>query len=121
LLEALPPSAEVQVYVELDDPADQPALDAVHPRATLHWMPRRSDADPYPGWRIEQALRDVPLPPGDGRVYVACESDAVRRIRRQLLEERGLTPARLVTRGYWKRGRADHPDRDYGEDLPPAA
>ena len=40
----------------------------------------------------------------------------MRRIRRHLLTERGIDRAALTTRGYWKLGATDYPDRDYGED-----
>jgi NADPH-dependent ferric siderophore reductase len=41
----------------------------------------------------------------------------MRRIRRHLLQERALPRAHVVTRGYWRLGETDHPDRDYGEDV----
>ena len=41
----------------------------------------------------------------------------MRRIRHHLLLERNFNRAHLVTRGYWKLGETDHPDRDYGEDV----
>lgn len=40
----------------------------------------------------------------------------MRRIRRYLLEEVGLLPEQMVTRGYWKLGAPDHPDGDYGQE-----
>jgi NADPH-dependent ferric siderophore reductase len=49
-------------------------------------------------------------------VWVACEAQSVRRIRRVLLTERNLDPSSLVTRGYWRLGEDNHPDHDYGED-----
>ena len=40
----------------------------------------------------------------------------MRRIRRHLLKERGLDPATIVTRGYWKLGDTNYTDHDYGEE-----
>jgi NADPH-dependent ferric siderophore reductase len=40
----------------------------------------------------------------------------MRRIRTHLLQERGLDPAAIVTRGYWKLGAIDYTDHDYGTD-----
>ncbi len=40
----------------------------------------------------------------------------MRRIRQHLLLERALPREWLTTRGYWKQGATDYPDRDYGED-----
>jgi NADPH-dependent ferric siderophore reductase len=41
----------------------------------------------------------------------------VRRIRRHLLAERGMSRDHIVTRGYWKLGETDHPDGDYAQDV----
>ena len=46
----------------------------------------------------------------DTRVWIACETIAVRRIRHHLLEDRGLAVESTVTRGYWRLGLADHHD-----------
>jgi len=54
---------------------------------------------------------------GDGQVWIACEAQAVRRIRAYLLHERGLGPTQIYTRGYWQVGEENHPDHDYGEDV----
>ena len=40
----------------------------------------------------------------------------MRRIRIHLLQELGLDPATIVTRGYWKLGAVDYTDHDYGTD-----
>ena len=44
------------------------------------------------------------------------EAGAVREIRRNLLNEHKVPAGHLVTRGYWKRATANHPDSDYGQD-----
>jgi NADPH-dependent ferric siderophore reductase len=62
-------------------------------------------------------VRNFELPAGAGRVYVACEAGAMRRIRRHLLTERNLSRDHVVTRGYWRLGETDHPDGDYGQDT----
>jgi NADPH-dependent ferric siderophore reductase len=65
---------------------------------------------------LEEAIRTMQLPAGDGRIYVGCEAAAMRRIRTHLLHERGLDPATIVTRGYWKLSAVDYTDHDYGTD-----
>lgn len=119
LLEALPPAAKVTVFLELADAADRAGLDAAHPGLALHCLLRGDDVH-RAGEALLAALRQHDLPPAEesSRIYVACESGAVRRIRQHLLAERGWPAGQLVTRGYWKLGATDHPDRDYGEDLP---
>lgn len=74
---------------------------------------RRTDT---PGAALAEALADGALPQGEGRVWVAGEARAIRRIRTHLLSERGLPTASVVTRGYWRQGEADHPDHDFGDD-----
>ena len=39
----------------------------------------------------------------------------MRRIRRYLMDDVGLPPEQMITRGYWKLGATDHPDGDYGD------
>lgn len=111
LLEALPPSAEANVFVEVVDEADH--LDLAAP-GQLTWLHRGSGDTG--GRLLEQALRDADLGRED-RVWVACEAVVVRDIRRHLLVERGLDRGAILTRGYWRKGEANHPDHDYGEDA----
>jgi NADPH-dependent ferric siderophore reductase len=68
-----------------------------------------------PGRALLAALAGV-LPEGDGRVWAAGEAQSIRAIRGFLRDERAMTPASIVTRGYWKLGTANHPDHDFGED-----
>jgi NADPH-dependent ferric siderophore reductase len=115
ILAELPADAKVQVFVEVVDDFEVRTLQGPA-QMELHWLPRGEDAR-QAGLPLEAALRAMgPLPEGDGRIYVACEAAAMRRIRDHFLRERGVERERLVTRGYWKLGAANHPDRDYGED-----
>jgi len=116
ILESLPPSTRALVFVEVVDAAEEHALDAGTESAEIRWLRRGPDAR-HAGRELEAAVRTLELPAGAGRVYVACEADAMRRIRRHLLVERQLPREQLVTRGYWRLGETDHPDRDYGEDV----
>jgi NADPH-dependent ferric siderophore reductase len=113
LLEALPPTAAVDVFLEVADADDEFEL-PVTPGTHLTWLHRR---DPE-GWgtELEAALAGAELRPGT-RVWVACEAVAVRRIRRRLVGERGQPATALVTRGYWRVGEQNHPDHDYGDDA----
>jgi NADPH-dependent ferric siderophore reductase len=51
------------------------------------------------------------------RAWVACEAMLMRRVRSALLESGRFTTASLATRGYWRRGEANHPDHDTGDDA----
>jgi len=116
ILEVLPPKLRALVLLEVVDASEEQALDARGAATQVRWLHRGPDpADA--GRKLEAAVRGLELPPGNGAVYVACESDAMRRIRRHLLHERQLPRTQLVTHGYWRRGETDHPDRDYGDDV----
>lgn len=73
--------------------------------------------DDVPGAALEAALATLASPDPEVATWVACEATAVRRIRSMLLEQ-GAERERLVTRGYWRLGAANHPDHDFGEDDP---
>jgi len=118
VLAALPAHARADVFVEVHDRAEEQPLDSPA-QVTLTWLHEdtRSGQGAMPGALLEDAIRSATLPNGDGQVWIACEAQAMRRIRAHLLHERGLSPAALYTRGYWQIGEANHPDHDYGEDV----
>jgi NADPH-dependent ferric siderophore reductase len=100
IVAALPAGTAAMVFVEVAGPDDRLPLDGAA-EADITWLYR----DGAPGEALERALRAADLPPGDGRVFVAAEAAAVRRIRRHLLTDRALAKERLYTRGYWTAGR----------------
>lgn len=113
ILEALPPTTPATVYIEADDAAEQRLL-AGPAQTKAHWLTRTpTDA---PGAQLELALANHAWPPTPGRVYIGCESNAMRRIRPQVIERSGLTGDRVVARGYWRLGIDNNPDHDYAED-----
>jgi NADPH-dependent ferric siderophore reductase len=112
LLDWLPAYAIAQVHLEVAGPDDEiPLTSAAEIKVT--WHHRRA-----PGaWGAElaDAARGAALAP-DTQAWVACESSAMRAIRKILLDGQRVPAYSLVTRGYWRLGAADHPDHDYGED-----
>lgn len=114
ILDALPAGARVQVVLEVADEQEQRPLSTAA-QLEITWLHRGSDPA-QADTALEAALRTVELPDGNGRIYVGCEAAAMRRIRAHLLHERGLDPATIVTRGYWKLDEVDYTDHDYGTD-----
>lgn len=114
ILDALPAEARARVLVEVADAGEERPL-ATAAQLELTWLHRGPDPA-QADVALEAALRDLEMPAGNGRIYVGCEAVAMRRIRRHLLEERGLDPATLVTRGYWRLGAVNYTDHDYGTD-----
>jgi NADPH-dependent ferric siderophore reductase len=113
ILDALPAEARVRVLLEVADKHEERPLSTAA-QLDITWL--HGGAQPEPDTALEAAVRAIELPAGNGRIYVGCEAAAVRRIRTHLLHERGLDPATIVTRGYWKLGAVNHTDHDYGTD-----
>ena len=111
LLDALPPDAVTQVYIETPERIDSLSL-SDRPPTRLTWL---DPADPgEPGAELHKALLAATIPP-EAKIWVACEARAVRRIRGDLVHKAALRSDQLVTRGYWREGEADHPDGDYAD------
>ena len=115
ILESLPATAAARVFIEVVDRADEVEIPA-HPNTTVTWLHRGPDTAKA-GAPLEASVRGYQMPAGSGRVYVACESGAMRRIRAHLLTEKTINREHVVTRGYWKQGAVDYPDGDYGQDT----
>ncbi|HEU5099402.1 MAG TPA: siderophore-interacting protein [Roseiflexaceae bacterium] len=112
ILDALPAQARVRVLLEVADEHERRPLSTAA-QLYITWLHRGADQVDA---ALEEAVRALQLPAGNGRIYVGCEAAAMRRIRKHLLQERGLNPAAIVTRGYWKLGAIDYTDHDYGTD-----
>jgi NADPH-dependent ferric siderophore reductase len=114
LLEAIPAPTDITVFVEVaadDDVRPLPRDDRAH----IHWLARGEDPR-RAGSLLLPALERFDWKPGEGRVYVGCEADAMRRLRPVVLAGSKLDRTRVVTRGYWRVGEVNHPDHDYAED-----
>ena len=107
-------------------PAGYPARVLIEVPATDEQLELSSPADLYVDWIVERgapceqlvaAEVALELPSGEGDIWVGCEADAMRRIRGNLLHDRGLSPRALHTRAYWKQNVANHSDHDTGDDI----
>lgn len=101
VLDALPRPAAVEVVVEVAAPEGRIALPH-HPGATVRWCDLPPGAPPGAAMFAAVAALDVPA---DVAVWAAGEAAAVHRLRKLLLDERGVARSRAVIRGYWKHGR----------------
>jgi NADPH-dependent ferric siderophore reductase len=112
ILDALPAEARVRVLLEVADAHEERLLPSAA-QLDITWLHRGAQpADTA----LEHAVHATDLPAVNRRIYVGCEAAAMRRIRKHLLQERGLDPATIVTRGYWKLGEVNYTDHDYGTD-----
>jgi NADPH-dependent ferric siderophore reductase len=97
----LPADACALLYLEVADAAEQqPISGLAHP--TVCWL-HRGDREPGTSPVLEDALRAVRLPPGQGRVWLAGHTPTVRRIRAHLLNQRGIDRRTLYVKGFWNR------------------
>jgi NADPH-dependent ferric siderophore reductase len=108
LLEALPPDKPIQVVIEVTDPEARLELPK-HPAATVEWLDLPAGSPP--GDALVAAVTEADIPEGH-RVWAAGEAAAMQRIRRHLLDERGMARSATWIRGYWKTGRAGGADDD---------
>lgn len=68
------------------------------------WVVRTPGADD--GAALIAALADLPLPEGEGFIWIAAEAAVARAVRGHVLE-RGHPAQWLKAAGYWQRGHAD--------------
>ena len=113
MLRGFDPGLTIELLVEVADSSFEVSL-PVHPGVRVRWLPRGTTR---PGSVLTDAVVAWTPPPGPGQVWAACEARAVRGIRAHLLGSLGLPRERVLTRGYWYEGHANHPDHDYGEDT----
>lgn len=113
IIEALPPSVPIAALIEVAA-GDEARTLGGRGDARVQWLVRSEEHEA--GAALEAALSTFTWPADAGRVYVGCESNAMRRIRTAVLEATGLERTRIIARGYWRLGAVNHPDRDYAED-----
>ncbi|MGH3538485.1 MAG: siderophore-interacting protein [Pseudonocardiaceae bacterium] len=97
----LPANACALAYLEVADAAEEQPIPGVA-RPTVCWL-HRGDRAPGTTTLLDDALRAVALPPGQGRIWLAGHTPTVRRIRAHLLNERAIDRQTLYVKGFWDR------------------
>lgn len=110
LVEAAPSNCEVTALLEIPDAGEERPLSAARSTSPT-WLHRNGAQG---GTLLDRAVAGLGSP-DDAYWWIACEANAMRRIRMHLLKERNVGPARVHTRGYWRLGETNYPDHDYGE------
>lgn len=106
LLERLPASASIRVHAEVDrEDAIRPL--PAHPGASIEWHVR--DPDEPPGSCLVAAAEAIGEIGPTSHIWAAGEAASMQRIRKILLEGRGLRRAQTTIRGYWKPARPGSP------------
>lgn len=101
-LEELGAASRAIVVLEVADAAAQIALPSLA-QVEVRWLHR---GDAHEGSLLEGALREVTLPQGEGYVWAAGETAAMKAVRQHLVGERGIDKKRIRASAYWKRGDA---------------
>jgi NADPH-dependent ferric siderophore reductase len=112
IIEDAPAGALIRLFAEIPERAEQLDFET-QADLTVTWLPRDAAGGAF---RAADAVLAAALPEGRGAFWVGLEAGEMRRVRRHLLGERGVDRAAVYTRAYWKRGVANHPDHDSGED-----
>src|SRR5699024_3722268 len=101
----LGPDALVQVFIEVQDAADESyPLPSGHDITWLH----RGTAPTGTTELLAEAVRDLGAPQGPGYYWFAGEAGSLKPLRRHLRRELGLDKSWVTVDGYWKRGTAEH-------------
>ena len=114
ILEALSPQTHATVFLEVVAPDEARPLGGAQ-NADVRWLARGDDSTAA-GTALLEAIGKFEWPAGPGRVYIGCESNAMRRLRGAILEASGLDKANVIARGYWRIDAVNHPDHDYAND-----
>ncbi|WP_205699429.1 siderophore-interacting protein [Conexibacter sp. SYSU D00693] len=103
-LEAVPAGAPVVVRLVCDGPEHELALETPG-ELDLVWLHRTGGAGDED--LLPEAVRALDAPPGVVHGFIHGEAGETREVRRHLLAERGIDPARLSCSPYWRRGLDD--------------
>lgn len=114
-LEELRPDVPVTVLAEVADAGEEQVLPA-RAGTRVQWLHRGPHGEgraPGDDLLLTEAASALALPPGDGYVWIACESAVAKRLREIFLSRHGHSKAWLKASGYWKRGVANaHDEHD---------
>jgi NADPH-dependent ferric siderophore reductase len=119
ILEDAPAGARVLLFAEVADAGEQLSFDTAA-ELTTTWLHRAEsrpgEGDGPGGDQMTAAIAAAELPDGPGTFWIGLEAATMRTLRRYLLQERQVARDALHCRAYWKRGVANHPDHDNGDD-----
>jgi NADPH-dependent ferric siderophore reductase len=108
-IEEMPSGTRVISVVAVADEAEEQIFDSAarHEPVWIHRSLDRAD-DPAP---LLSTLRTMPLPNGDGFVWIAAEGRVARALRNYVVESCGHPLAWTKAAGYWLKGVADAHDK----------
>lgn len=108
ILEALPTTAHADVFVEIEDRAEEQRIESAA-TVNLQWRCREGRGARS---KLVEAVRAMPAPGSATLVFAAAESSIVQAVRRHAVDEWRVARGNLHAAGYWKHGDADHRDEE---------
>lgn len=122
-LEALPPNAIGQAFIEVSGPEDEVPLSAPD-GVDIRWIYRGGRADLVPeedagdNAPLIAAVKDSAWLPGQVQVFIHGEAQAVmHNLRTYIRKERGVDAKWASISGYWRRGRTEETFRQWKAEL----
>jgi NADPH-dependent ferric siderophore reductase len=103
-LEEMAPGAVAFALIEVSDRREERHLPTAA-NARIDWL-CRNGADVGEPAALVNGLQALELPSGDVHAWIAAEIDVARRLRRFLIDERGLPRSQIRAAGYWRKGEA---------------
>lgn len=97
-LAELPPSAQALVVLQVAEADRRPLPSAAI--VALQWVATPDE--------LVQAVRELPLPPGEGYAWGAGEAAVMARLRRVLVDDKNHPRQAMRVAAYWKQGSAGH-------------
>lgn len=104
-LEGMAPSARGLAVIEVHDAAEEQELRAPE-GVKVVWLHREGVFTPE-STRLVTHLEAVEIPAGDVQVFIHGERAQMKRLRRLLVEERGLPRKGMSLSAYWAHGRVE--------------
>ncbi len=98
IVAALPPDADIEVYLERHCDADELIPLADHPRRRLHWVHRADETS------LGAAIEDRDW--SDWYAWVGCEAGSTKILRKRLRDNFGFPKTEMHAQAYWSEGRA---------------
>nr|WP_255546126.1 MULTISPECIES: siderophore-interacting protein [unclassified Nesterenkonia] len=115
-LESMGEDARGVAVVEVRDASERQPLD-VPAGMDLVWLHREADFSPETTM-LAQYLEELSVPDGDVQVFVHGERAQMKRIRKMLVNQKGLDRKAMSLSAYWAHGRIE--DQFQAEKRTPA-
>lgn len=110
-VETLRDNVPVTTVVAIANAAEKQSL-TTRAALTQHWI-TRGEPSPSDAATLLDIVRDLPLPAGEGYIWIAGEADIVKQLRAYFVEERQHPSDWIKAPAYWHRAKTADETRDH--------